>query len=56
MTKQEKAEKQLMELIEAVQTGNFWASDFCDFLLKNLNSKAINGLAEDWELNNENNE
>ena len=49
MTEEEKAQKQIEELIEAVQRGDLWAWRFSDFLMKSLKKDVIKGLAKDFE-------
>lgn len=49
MTEAEKAEAQLRDFVQAVQSYDVRASDFIAYLLRNLKPGALAGLAQDWD-------
>jgi hypothetical protein len=48
-TKAEKADEILRDYLAAVQSGDFWASDFAAWLLRDLKPSAIKKLAEEYD-------
>jgi len=48
-TKAEKADAILRDYLAAVQSGDFWASDFAAWLLRDLKPSAIKTLAEEYD-------
>lgn len=49
MTEAEKAEAQLRDFVQAVQSYDYRASDFIAYLMRNLKPGALAGLAQDWD-------
>lgn len=49
MTEAEKAEAQLRDFVQAVQSYDYRASDFIAYLMRNLKPGALAGLARDWD-------
>jgi hypothetical protein len=49
MTEKEKAECQLKDFVQAVQSYDVRTSDFISYLMRNLKPGAIEGLAQDWD-------
>lgn len=45
----DKASRELAAWVEAVQRGDEWASDLVAWVVLNLNPKAVEGLAQDWD-------
>jgi hypothetical protein len=49
MTEKEKAECQLRDFVQAVQSYDVRTSDFIAYLMRNLKPGALAGLARDWD-------